>query len=417
MDKENWDWQTPVKQIPIKEWQDRYNWMEAPCVSPDGEHIAAIVNLDEACFGVCDNGQTWDETFEKAWSLKYAPNGTLSALVSKDEEWTVCLDGTLWDTWFDFIWDLQTSSDGVYIGAAVQKDMAYGMAVNDKVWENMYDNITGAILSDQGNSAAIVQVEKLGQADIDKFSQGVFSAAIEGLAYPSRFMNVWDLTFDRRGIQIAYAIRKNRTDYSLVNGNEAWGRNFQAVWKPEFFNQDSAIVAPVKLDGKWYLFKDGHAFWDQPFAQLWKLVIHDASNQIAAIVSNAFGKWTLCVNGKTWPFHCNNMIWDPFFSSDGKKLMALFKHNNTWDVVVNGHSWQLKADKLWRPALSANNDIIATRMEKNGRYFLIVNKKIFHRSFDMIFEPQISPENDKILLKSIQDGIYKRQILKINTII
>ncbi len=53
--EQSWDWSTDLKEIPIKEWNDRFNWVEDYCISPDGESIAAIVNIDEMLFSVCEN--------------------------------------------------------------------------------------------------------------------------------------------------------------------------------------------------------------------------------------------------------------------------------------------------------------------------------------------------------------------------
>lgn len=416
-DEKTWDWHTAKKEIPVKEWQERFNWVEEPCVSPDGENIAAIVNREDTVFSICMNGATWEETFEKAWSLNFSPDGKLAALVSRDEEWTACVDGVLWDTWVDFIWDLRFTRDGASMGAAVQKEMQYGMVVNDALWGTLYENISGTVLSDQGTSAAIVQVLPLGQGDIDGFSSGIFSAAVNGVAQPEKFMNIWDLCFDSQGKQIAYTIRKDRMNYSLVKNNDPWEQNFQFAWAPQFIDRDDSVIAPVRQGGKWFLFKEGMALWDRPFEQLWKLSVHGDTRNIAAVISDAFGKWTVCENNTVWNFHCDTMISDLFYSDDGSVLIAVSKDRGYWDVIVNSTPWNIKADKLWRPVVSRNSKILATRMEKNGRYYLVVNGTVYKEAFDMIFEPKISPENDKILLKSINNGIYSRQILSMDTIL
>lgn len=415
--EEKWDWDVLKKEIPIKEWQENYNWVEEFYVSPDGERIASIVNTDEAEFSVCVNGEVWEETFEKAWSLRFAPNGKLVALVSNDEEWTICTDGSNWETWFDYIWDLKITSDGSFIGAAVQKDGEYGMAVNDTIWENLYGNISGAVLSDQGTSAAIVQVTPMGQGDIEGFSAGIFSAAVNGVNQPEKFMNIWDISFDNQGEQIAYSVRKNRTDYSLVKNNELWDKDFQFVWQPQFIGNDMSLVAPVRQSGKWTLFKDGNPFWKKSYGQLWKLVVHQESGKLAGVISDAFGRWDVTEDEKPWSINCDTMVSDLYYSVNGDSLVAVFKNKGFWDVAVNGKPWNIRADKLWNPVVSSNDQIYATRMEKDGKFFLVVNGKIYKEEFDMVFEPAISSENDKILLKSINNGIYTRQILTLDNIL
>lgn len=415
-DKKTWDWQTIEKEIPVKEWQSHFNWIEEPHVSPDGEKIASIVNSDDAEFTVCINGKPWDEIFEKIWSLKFMADGRLAALVSNDEMWTVCIDGVPWETQFEYAWDLKGTPDGSSVSVAVQKDEKFGMAVNDITWDHLYENITGMVLSDQGATGAVVQVSPLGQADINSFNSGIFAAAQNGVAQTQKFMNIWNLSFDSQGKQISYSIRKNRLDYSVVKNETPWNQNFQAVWKSEFIDQGNSIIAPVRQRGKWLLYKDNAPFWSKQFEQLWKLEIHDDAQKIAAIASDTFGKWTVWENEKPWDFHCDTMISDLFYTTDGSKLVAIVKNKGHWDLVINGIPWNLKADKLWRPVFSSDNKIFATRMEKDGKYYLVVNKRIYSEPFDKIFEPQIDPDNNKILLKSIRNGIYSRQILAIDTI-
>ncbi len=72
---ESWDWETGRKEVPFSSWQDRYEWVEEPQSSPDGESVAAIVKTGESEFNVCVNGDTWDSPFEKIWHLRYSPNG------------------------------------------------------------------------------------------------------------------------------------------------------------------------------------------------------------------------------------------------------------------------------------------------------------------------------------------------------
>ncbi len=150
----NWDWETKEKLVSdLNEWKTSYEWVEEPYVSPDGEKIAAIVNTDEAEFNVCENSKAWEieEPFEKAYSLRYSPDGRLIALTAADDEWKPVVDGKPWETIFDFVWDLKFSKDGKAIAVATQTDGEYCMAVNDVSWEDTYSFITCMILSDEKN--------------------------------------------------------------------------------------------------------------------------------------------------------------------------------------------------------------------------------------------------------------------------
>ncbi|MEX1314148.1 MAG: Tmc redox complex protein TmcD, partial [Desulfotignum sp.] len=138
-DNTSWDWGTELKEIPVDEWRTRFNWVQSPRVSRDGERIAAIVNLDEMAFNVCVNGEVWEGEYEKIWSLAPISGSGFAAFVARDEEWTVAVDGQEWTHWCDFIWQMMVSPDGRTLGAAFQSDSEYGVLVNDTPWEHRYE--------------------------------------------------------------------------------------------------------------------------------------------------------------------------------------------------------------------------------------------------------------------------------------
>ena len=68
----NWNWETGSREVAdINECNQTVHWVEEPYVSPDGEKIAAIVNLAEGEFNVCVNGKLWETVFEKIWHLRF----------------------------------------------------------------------------------------------------------------------------------------------------------------------------------------------------------------------------------------------------------------------------------------------------------------------------------------------------------
>jgi len=79
-DKSQWDWNLGQRDIAdMASWRSKFNWVEEPQVSPDGEKIAAIVNQAEGEFTVCGNGQAWENIFDKIWYLRTALPGRTSS--------------------------------------------------------------------------------------------------------------------------------------------------------------------------------------------------------------------------------------------------------------------------------------------------------------------------------------------------
>lgn len=411
-EKSRWDWHTDLKEIPVKEWDDRFNWVQTPEVSPDGEAIAAVVNLDEMAFSICVNGEAWEAAYEKAWSLTPLPSGGFAACVARDEEWTVTRDGSEWSNWFDFIWNLSVSPDGNSVGAAFQSDMEYGIVVNDAPWEERFESMTGAVMAPNGASAAVVQVAPMPAADVGAFKAGLFSAALNGEALGATFLNVWDISFDQAGDALGYGVRFTREAYGVVRNETPWESRFQSVWKPEFA-RDGSLMAPVRQGGKWFLYKDDAPFWHTAYDQLWHLTLSPANDDVAAIVSAPFGRWTVAVNDSPWNDSWDTMISDLCWSRDGSALAAVFKHGEHWDLAVNQTAWGLAADKVFDPCISPDGSVVAVRIEKEGDQKLVVNNRVAASGFTFMADPVISPDNSRILVKGIENGIYKRRIISL----
>lgn len=416
-ESKSFDWTTDLKEIPVREWEDRFVWVEEPYVSPDGETIAGIVNIDEGVFTVCENGEPWAGEYEKAWCLRPLPDGRFAACVSNDEEWTLSIAGNDWESRFDFIWDFQVTPDGSSISLAVQQDSEYGMAVNDEPWDRMYENINEMVLSDTGSTAAVVQVSAMAGADIETFKQGIFSCAVNGKAIEKKFLNIWDISFDSTGKNVAYGTRLDRSNYTIAVNDTAWDQNFQSVWKPVFLPGEPCVIAPVKTGGKWMLYKDCQPFWKNRYNQLWKLAVSPKTGNIAAIVSKEFGKWTVAENDTSWNMSADQMISDLVYSKDGSTLVAVLKDKGAWTLAVNQKKWDLAADKVFDPCISPDGNIVSVVIEKQGQCFLVVNNHVIPNGYDFMTTPVISPDNTKIMQRAVKDGVYKRQIMSLDRIL
>lgn len=408
---QTWDWQTPLKEIPVQEWADRYNWVEDPCITPDGEAVASIVNLDEMAFGICVNGQLWEGEYEKAWSLKAFGDSRHAAAVCQDEEWQLLVDGAPWSNTFDFVWNLQFSPDGDHVGLAYQKDMEYGMAVNDTLWEEGFENITGTVMGPGGVCAAVVQAESMAAADVEAFAKGLFGVAVNGECGEPRYLNAWDLSFSPEGKDLAWAVRLDREAYGVAVNGALWEPRFQAVWRPVFTLAEPGVIAPVRTGGKWRLYKDGAQLWDGDYENIWHLQPSPVGTDISAIVAVGFGKWSVAVNDRPWSLAWDTMVRDLIYSSDGKGLAAVFKDKGAWGLAVNDRAWSLSCDKIFTPSLSRDGSVVAVSFEREGRWYTAVNDKVVTGPCEMMADPVVSPDGDAVLVKGVEDGVYKRRVI------
>jgi hypothetical protein len=61
--------------------------------------------------------------------------------------------------------------------------------------------------------------------------------------------------------------------------------------------------------------------------------------------------------------------------------------------------------------------MVAAKIERNGKYSVAVNDRIWDQAFDVIWDPVFSPEGDKIMLRTLQDGVYTRNVLSVKEIV
>ena len=241
----NWDWETQEKRFAFGAWRETYDWVEEPYASPDGECVAAIVRLEDESFTVCVNGNVWPTSFEKIWHLRFVPDGRLTALVSEEMEWTLAVDGQPWESRFDYVWSPKFSKDSNRMAIAFQQGLQYGIAVEDKPWEQRYPNMTDMAISPDGRqSAATVLTESLSEGDIHSFEKGLFTSAINGDTWPSRFVNVWGNTFSDCGMHLAAEVRLDRETYTIAVDGERWNQTFGLVWEPRFKPGGTSVSAP-----------------------------------------------------------------------------------------------------------------------------------------------------------------------------
>ncbi len=417
----SWDWSPGKREIlDTRANSDGFDWVEEYQASPDGENIAAIVKItdeEETLFGVNVNGETWENTYERAWLLRYAPNGKLNVIVSEDMEWTVATDGESWEEHYDFVWDMQFSAGGDVTSVAVQSGGEYGMSLNGTTWETLYENATNFVLSPCGTkSAAVVQTVNVPQADIDTFQNGAYSLAIDGEAWDKNFVNVWTPSFDAKVEHVASQIRLTLWDYTIAVDGKPWDKTYQSVWAP-LFNASGDVIAPVRMGGKWGLAKNGQIIWDTRYFQCWHHQISADGNTIWAIVSPEYGRWTVAKNDSPWSTRIGGALFDMIISPDASRAVCLGKEGEKWAVVADDKIWSGWYDMAYKPVFSPDSQHIAVRVEKPGKRFtLAVDGKTYKEDFDMLWDPIFSPDGKNLLLRALQDGKYIRIVVPVNDI-
>ncbi|MDL2315991.1 WD40 repeat domain-containing protein [Desulfovibrio sp. OttesenSCG-928-A18] len=414
----NWDWEkgkrTIVQSIAPKE-EDL--WQEEAYAAPDGESFAAVVRLEDESFTLRVNDGRWEETFEKVWYPRFAPDGRLTALVMADDEWTVAVDGEAWEERFAFAWATTFGPNGA-IAASVQQDMRYACCLNGAPWENMYENAQDYCFSADGKkTAGVVQVKSLKQADLDGFRSGIFTVAVDGEAWDQSFMNVWTPVFDGRDNErVAAQARLNAYDYTIVVNGEPWAATYNCVWEPVFNPATGVLAAPVRQGGRWGVAFDAAMNWPASLYQCWGLQWSRDGKNLWAVVAPEYGKFTVACNNKPWAATFP-VVTELALSPDGTRAAALACHaNKDYKVVVDGKPWQGSWDMAWQPVFSPDGAHVAALVEKGGKKTYLVNNLPLDESFTEAWTPAFSPDSSSLLLRGVQNNALVRVVLPLKDI-
>lgn len=419
---QDWDWTPGKREIEeLAGWPGRYDTVYDPCISQDGEKIAAIVKTGDDEWSVCVNGHTWDAGFEKIWNLRFLPDNRLMALVSDTAMWTVAVDGTAWDNWYEFVWSPVFGKDSPHITVAAQTGLRYFAVTEDTPWENDFNALTSLTVSRDGaTTAAVVQHGSFPEADIDKFQEGYFTAALNGHAWDSSFVNAWELDLSEDGRHLAAEVRTSIYNYTIAVDGRTWDREFSCVWRPKFHPKDNSVTAPVKVPGGWTIAQNAEPIWHGRYVQLWHHMYSPDGSRIAAIGAPEYGKWTIVENDRPWTTRFKELVTDAVYNPSGESIACVGKSDGKWYVAVNDLVWDTPYDMAWQPVFSPDGRHVAALVEKKGKYTIAIDGRLLDMEFAAAWHPVFSPDGCMLLVKGVlpknMGGQYCRYVLKVDNI-
>lgn len=410
-----WDWEKGKKVIvPSIALTPDCMWQKELHAAPDGSRMAAVVRLEDESFTLRVNDDLWESRFEKAWLPRFGPDGRLTTLAMLDDEWTVAVDDVAWEERAAFMWNTMFGANG-QIYAAVQIDMRYGLCKEGVLWENLFENANNfAVDSDGRKSAAVVQMKSLKQADIDGFSSGIFTVAVNGNPWQETFVNVWNPVFDvRGGERVAASARLNLYEYTVLVNGEAWPATYNCVWEPVFNPATGSITVPVRQAGRWGIASEAAIYWEPVYFQCWGQQWSACGKHLWAIVAPQYGEFTVACDNKPWTATFP-VITDLTLSPDGTRAAALAnKQNDNFRIVVDGIAWAGEWDMAWKPVFSPDGQHVAALVRKNGVMTVVMDGKPWKENFTQAWTPTFSPASNALLIRAVQDNAFIRQVVNL----
>ena len=145
-----------------------------------------------------------------------------------------------------------------------------------------------------GKTAAVVQTAGLGQADLEGFSKGIYTIAVDGQAWEECYLNAWSPCFDREGHRVASTVRVTPYEYTISINGQRWSETYPCAWEPIFEPKSGDVIAPIRKEGKWGLARNGSLFWKPMFAQCWAPQAAATDGEyIWAVAAPSYGAFTV----------------------------------------------------------------------------------------------------------------------------
>ena len=292
-DQKRYDWEPSVRKLGETEMLPETAWQEEWQISPDCESFAAVSALEDGTFTVRLNGALWETRTDKMYNCQFAPDGRLTALSQSDGEWAIVVDDAESEEHADYLWGTRFNKAGT-IAVPMQTGMEYGMLVDGAPWEQLYTAATDFVLSETGKTAAVVQTAGLGQADLEGFSKGIYTIAVDGQAWEECYLNAWSPCFDREGHRVASTVRVTPYEYTISINGQRWSETYPCAWEPIFEPKSGDVIAPIRKEGKWGLARNGSLFWKPMFAQCWAPQAAATDGEyIWAVTAPSYGAFTV----------------------------------------------------------------------------------------------------------------------------
>ncbi len=380
--------------------------------SPDGERFAAVVIRDDNTCTLRVNDTLWDLAAEKILSVRFAPDGRLSAVVRLDGKWAFVTDGTVSEERFDALWGPLVSKDNSRLALAFQKNGQYGVMLESETWNNRYHAITDFAISDNGaHTCAVVRTASRSQSDPERFNHGLHTVAVDGIAWNESFLNAWSPAFDATGQNVACTVRMTPHEYGIAVNGQPWSQTFSCAWDPCFDENTGSCIAPVRTGGKWGMAQDGAMRWEATLASCGTPLVR--GGKVWATVARKHGECTVSCDGSMWD--CSfPVLTDLVVSPDGTRAAALASHNNTrFRIVADGNLWENEYDMAWPPVFSPDGEHIAVHVRKNGKEAIVLDGELKLVNLDQTWNLLFSPDSKRLLYCFAKGETFFRHVINL----
>jgi WD40 repeat protein len=253
-------------------WEQLYSNITYFALSPDGQHTAGAVQMEdvdsgevhkfqEGAFSAAMDGEAWDARFVNVWNLAISPDGQhLAAEVRLNlYEYTIAVDGIPWETRYSTVWEPIFNPKTGRVVAPVRENGQWTLAEDGKpLWDTNLCSGLASIVQPGCKQACRHRCTQLRPMDRRRRRcpwQTTFSKLVT------------DAVFSPDGERIA-ALGKDDETFRVVVDGTPWSEKWDMIWKPVFSPNGAEIAAKVEKNGQYTYSVNNHT-WSETFDAAW----------------------------------------------------------------------------------------------------------------------------------------------------
>lgn len=316
------EWTLAVEGEP---WQERFEYAWAPRWSANGQSVGLLYKRDNQ-YGVAVDDKAWEKSYVAIRDYCLSPDGQHAAATVQVEDlkaadiftyfagvWSVAVDGEPWPRKFVNTWAPRFDSSGTSVAAEIRTDICeYSIAVDAEPWKATYGCVWEPLFRN-GTRNVLAPVLK----------EGKWTLAEDGAPIWNGLYNqLWHQRLSPDGKRIAAVASPEFGLWTIAIDDTPWRTRVSEMVLPPVFSPDGKrVAAAMKMSGGWTIVID-----DKPcgtlFDMVWDPVFSPCGTHVIAKVERGGTKGFL-LNGKVGR-RSFEQLWEPLFSPDGKQVLLRY---------------------------------------------------------------------------------------------
>lgn len=227
-------WSLAVNQ---RVWEKKYIAIFGCCFNSTETSVAAAVRLSDRRFTIAVNGVLWDRRFLQVWEPRFLDEKSVIAPVKTERGWQLFRDGApFWKGSFFQLWNIRVKEPLKMVAGIVALDLGeWTVIVNEKLWNTRFNQLVlPPVFSEDGQKVAVAFRHN-----------GKWGVAVEDRTWENSFEKIGPPVFSLEGGFVAVRGEQGGKYYVYVNDKRLDGP-YDYLWDPVFREDETLIIRGIQ---------------------------------------------------------------------------------------------------------------------------------------------------------------------------